>query len=140
MRAYDSFARVATDALRAAEERGSRSERSGRDVQLAECLPSASEVEALGEQVRVMVERSARISVLGPSSVEECAAELTRAAGLEHQRYAAQREQRSDAPSQQGVAWDEVRSQTAHRERFLAAARQALGTRPDLRSAGQRHD
>ncbi|MFE6097730.1 hypothetical protein ACFQ7M_38035 [Streptomyces massasporeus] len=124
MRAYDSFARVATDGLRAAEERRSRSDQSGRDDQLSEYLLSASEVEALGHQVRALEERSARISVLGPSSVDECAAELTRAAGLEHQRY------------EQGLDWNEVRSQTEHRNRFLAAARQALGTRPDLTPVG----
>ncbi|MGW5636029.1 hypothetical protein, partial [Streptomyces sp. NPDC003832] len=132
MCAYDGFARVATEGLRAAEERRSERDRSGHEDAFADLLLSASEVEALGHQVRSLEERFARISVLGPSSVEECAAVLTKAAGLEHQRYDNQRTQRPEEPGPQGPDWNEVRSQTEHRNRFLAAARQALGTRSDI--------
>lgn len=132
MRAYDGFARVATESLRAAEERRSRSDQSGREARLSEGLPSPSEVDAVGTQVRAMEEQAARISVVGPSTVDERAAQLTRTAGLEHQRYVALRERPVDEPHQQDVALDEERAQTEHRKQFLAAARQALGAPPDL--------
>lgn len=128
MRAYDSFARVATNSLLAAERRSESGQ--SRRIPLSADLPSGSEVAAMGEQVRVMEERSARISVLGPPPVEECAVALTRAAGLETQRYEVERKQRSDEPPQQ-VGEMEVQAQVEHRKRFLAASRQALGIEPD---------
>ncbi|MFG2651260.1 hypothetical protein [Streptomyces sp. NPDC048436] len=139
MRGYDGFARVASESLRAAEERRSRSDQSGREAHLSESLPSASEVDAMGAQVRAMEEHAARISVVGPSSMDECAAQLARAAGLEHQRYAGLRERPSNEPHQQDMALDEIQAQTEHRKRFLAAARLTLGAPPNLGTRNQAH-
>lgn len=96
MGAFDNFARTATASRQAREERRARADQPGRRAHLQKCMPSAHEVDAIGDTVRALVEQAARISVAGPPSMGECAARLTTSAGAEHARYVGQRQRASD--------------------------------------------
>ncbi|MGW7005848.1 hypothetical protein ACWGCW_24325 [Streptomyces sp. NPDC054933] len=143
MGAFDNFARTATASRQACEERRARAGQPGRRGDLLKCMLSVHEVDAIGDTVRVLVEQAARISVVGPPSMGECAARLTTSAGAEHARYVRQRQRASDetlplADLAQVVAAlpgdKEIHAQTENRERFLTTARQVLHSPPALDS------
>ncbi|WP_063730506.1 hypothetical protein [Streptomyces sp. RTd22] len=148
MAAFDSFARTATSSLHACEARRARVDRSrpARRADLVQCVLSAAEVDAIGGQVRALVEQAARVSVVGPVSVGECAARLTTSAGVEHARYVSQRQRAVDESMSlddlvQAVETlpgeGEASAQVEENRQFLAAVRQVLNSPPALDPTAQ---